>query len=55
MCNEYSRIKAVDKNIEPIITWRPWNPVAKKNVDPNTLSAIENEVSLYSFNCRSEK
>jgi len=22
------------KNIDPTITWIPWNPVAKKNVDP---------------------
>lgn len=40
---------------EPIRTWAPWNPVATKNVDPYTLSAIENEASMYSPACRTVK
>lgn len=27
-------------NAVPIITWIPWNPVAKKNVDPYAPSVI---------------
>lgn len=37
--------------IVPIITCSPWNPVVKKNVDPNTESAIENGASKYSYTC----
>lgn len=44
MRNKQTRIKD-----EPIITCRPWNPVATKNEDPYTLSAIVNEASLYSM------
>lgn len=29
-----SRRRHTSRNVEPIITWRPWNPVATKNVDP---------------------
>ena len=39
------RIRHTNKNVVPIRTWRPWNPVATKNVEPYTLSAIENDVS----------
>lgn len=28
------RIRHIKRNVDPIITWRPWNPVATKNVDP---------------------
>lgn len=31
--------------MEPMITCKPWNPVAIKNVDPYTPSAIVNGVS----------
>lgn len=43
-----ARNKHTDRNDDPISTWAPWNPVATKNVDPYTLSAIENEASIYS-------
>lgn len=33
------------RNEDPMITWRPWNPVATKKVEPYTLSAIENGAS----------
>lgn len=49
------RIKQIVRNEEPISTWAPWNPVATKNVDPYTLSAIENEASMYSPACRNVK
>lgn len=42
-------------NRVPIITCNPWNPVAIKNVDPYTESAIENEASIYSNNWSIEK
>lgn len=32
--NLYVRIKQINKNKDPIKTWIPWNPVARKNVDP---------------------
>lgn len=31
-----------------MITCIPWNPVAMKNVDPNTESAMQNGASIYS-------
>ena len=34
-----------------MITWNPWNPVAKQKVDPYTESAIVNEASQYSIPC----
>jgi hypothetical protein len=34
--------------IVPIITCKPWNPVAIKNVDPYTASAIVKGASTYS-------
>ncbi len=36
------------KKIEPMITCRPWNPVAMKNVDPKAESAMQNGASVYS-------
>lgn len=38
-----------------MITWSPWNPVATKNTDPKTLSAIVNLVSAYSLSCKKVK
>ena len=42
------RTKHTSRNVDPISTCAPWNPVATKNVDPKTLSAIVNEAALYS-------
>jgi len=42
------RLKHTRRKVDPINTWAPWNPVATKNVDPYTLSAILNEASIYS-------
>jgi len=42
------RKKQTVKKIVPIITWIPWNPVAIKNDEPYTESAIENPASIYS-------
>jgi len=42
------RLKHTRRNVDPIKTWAPWNPVATKNVDPYTLSEILNEASAYS-------
>jgi len=39
----------------PTITWRPWNPVATKKVEPNTESEIENDASWYSMPWRNVK
>lgn len=39
------RTRHVSRNREPIITCRPWKPVATKKVEPYTLSAIVNGVS----------
>lgn len=33
------------RNVEPIITCNPWNPVAIKKVDPYTPSEIVKDVS----------
>lgn len=43
-----NRISDTVRNVEPIITWIPWKPVAMKNVDPKAESRMENEASLYS-------
>jgi len=40
-----SRRRQTDKNDDPMITCSLWNPVATKNVEPYTLSAIENGAS----------
>jgi len=39
----------VIKNVVPRITCSPWNPVAKKNVDPNDESEILNSACIYSI------
>jgi hypothetical protein len=54
-CDITVRIRHTRRNEEPIRTWAPWKPVATKNVDPNTLSAIENEAALYSPTWRKVK
>ena len=41
--------------IVPIITWRPWKPVATKNVLPYTESDMENELKTYSIACSTVK
>jgi len=50
-----NRIKQTSKNKVPTITWSPWNPVATKNTDPNTESAILKVASAYSIPCRNVK
>lgn len=42
------RAKHTRRKEDPIRTCAPWNPVATKNVDPYTLSAMENDASMYS-------
>lgn len=42
----------MSKKRDPTTTWSPWKPVAIKKVDPNTLSANLNSVSIYSIACR---
>lgn len=42
------RIKQIVRNEDPIRTWRPWNPVATKNVVPYTLSAMVKGATMYS-------
>lgn len=42
-------MKHTVRNMVPIITWIPWNPVAMKKDDPYTESAIENPASMYSY------
>lgn len=32
--DRYARSKQIDKKEVPIRTWRPWNPVATKKVEP---------------------
>jgi len=39
----------VIRNVVPKITCIPWNPVAKKNVDPNDESEILNSACIYSI------
>ena len=41
----------MNKNIVPIITWKPWNPVDTKKVEPYTESAIQKGASKYSKAC----
>ena len=38
----------MNRKIVPTWTWRPWNPVAKKKVDPYTESEIWKGLSTYS-------
>lgn len=47
-----ARVRHTLRKEDPMITWRPWNPVAMKNVEPYTLSDIMNDVSIYSIACR---
>lgn len=42
------RIRQTVRKEVPIITCRPWKPVATKNSEPYTLSEIVNGVSMYS-------
>jgi len=48
-------LRQTNRNVEPISTCAPWNPVATKNVEPYTLSAILNDASMYSPACRNVK
>lgn len=50
-----NRPRQMIRNVVPIITCNPWNPVATKNSDPYTLSEIVNGVSMYSDSCRAVK
>jgi len=47
-------IRTIDviKNVVPKITWIPWNPVAKKKVDPNDESEMLNSACIYSITCK---
>jgi len=49
------RKKFTIKNLLPIITWRPWNPVETKKIDPETLSAIVKSAYIYSEICKNVK
>lgn len=49
------RARHTKRKDEPINTCAPWNPVATKKVDPNTLSAIVNEATWYSPSWRNVK
>jgi len=49
------RRRPTDKNIVPIITCSPWNPVPKKKQVPNAPSLIVNEDTLYSITCSKVK
>jgi len=49
------RHKHTSKKEDPISTCSPWKPVATKNVEPYTLSAIVNEASIYSLACSTVK
>lgn len=51
----YIRHRFTARNVEPMRTCKPWNPVATKNVEPYTLSAIVKEASQYSLACRNVK
>lgn len=42
------------RNVVPIKTCKPWNPVAIKNAEPNAESEIEKEASWYSKACSKE-
>ena len=49
------RINVTNKKILPIITCKPWKPVATKKVLPYTESAIVKLASMYSIVCRAVK
>lgn len=42
------RRRHTKRNVDPIMTCSPWNPVATKNVEPYTPSEIAKEASKYS-------
>ena len=44
----YNRNKHTAKKVVPIITCKPWKPVATKKQEPNTESEIEKGASIYS-------
>ena len=50
-CRVVCRRRHVVRNVVPMITCSPWNPVATKNVDPYAESAIVNGASRYSYAC----
>lgn len=41
LCSSHKLFKVAVRKVEPIITWIPWKPVARKNVDPYTESEKE--------------
>lgn len=43
--NLIRRKRHTRRNVEPMITCRPWNPVATKKVEPYTPSAMEKGAS----------
>jgi len=49
---KWIRVKVTTKNVVPIITWIPWNPVITKNVVPKTESETQNGAFMYSTACR---
>lgn len=44
----YRRVRDIVRNVVPMRTCSPWNPVATKKVDPYTLSAMVKGASRYS-------
>lgn len=50
-----SRFIEKNKKIEPINTWRPWNPVAMKKLEPKAVSEIEKGAEIYSNPWKREK
>lgn len=49
------RRRQINRKEDPMMTCRPWKPVATKKVAPYTLSAMENGASWYSIVCRAVK
>ena len=49
------RRRHVVRNVVPVITCSPWNPVATKNVHLYAESAIVNGATRYSYACRAVK
>jgi hypothetical protein len=49
------RSRQVVWKVVPIITCRPWKPLATKNVDPYAESAIVNGASKYAYACSAVK
>lgn len=50
-----TRRRQISKNVEPLRTWAPCNPVATKNVFPYTLSEILNHASKINIHNRNHK